>query len=117
MAVVSGAGQSKEPIIEATSQTLNEPPTRVQVMLGDSVRPWLTLFVLAFLLWLLITYGGLLAEVIAVVFGGYLIHLAIAPLANRLADRRVPRGVTVLLLYIAFFSVLALIVRFAAPAA
>src|SRR5687767_6668983 len=115
MALTSSANNDPDAILKATAEQPNEPPTEVSVKLGDGLRPWLSLFAVAFMLWLLISYGRLLAEVLAVVFGGYLLSLAISPLASRLAERRIPRGVTVILIYLAIFSVLALIVRFTAP--
>src|SRR5687768_7367658 len=115
MALASIAGNDQEPIIQATAEQDNKPLTEVQVMLGSSLRPWISLFLVAIGLWLVISYGRLIAEVVAVVFGGYLLSLAISPLATRLAQRRIPRAVTVSLIYLAVFSVLALIVKLTAP--
>jgi predicted PurR-regulated permease PerM len=115
MALASSAGNDQEPIIQATAEQNDQPPTEVQIRLGSSLRPWISLFLVALALWLVISYGRLIAEVIAVVFGGYLLSLAIAPLATRLAQRRIPRALTVLLIYLGIFSALALIAKLTAP--
>lgn len=115
MASISQADNPREPLIEAVADTPSGEPTKVEVMLGQGLRPWMSLFAVAFILWLLITYGALLAEVLAVVFGAYLLNLAIRPLAMRLAKRKIPPSFTVLLVYMAIFALGALLVRFTLP--
>lgn len=115
MASLSQANDPRQPVIEATAETPSGEPTKVEVMLGQGWRPWMSLFIVAFLLWLLITYGRLLAEVLAVVFGAYLLNLAIRPLAMRLAKRKIPPSFTVLLVYTAIFALGGLLVRFTLP--
>jgi predicted PurR-regulated permease PerM len=102
-------------IVEASAEKTGPGATEVEVRIASGLRPWLSLFAVALILWLLISYGRLLAEVLAVGFGAYLLHLAMRPLANRLAKRRIPAGVTVILLYLAAASVIALMVHFTAP--
>lgn len=67
-----------------------------------SHRPtfWLSLLGVALAFWLIVSYAALLLEVAGVLFGALLLSLAIAPLAERLARRRVPRGLTVLAVYL-----------------
>lgn len=80
-----------------------------------NVRLLLTLLLAGLLLWLLVTYGRLLTEVIMVVFAAFLVNLAIRPLADRLYGYRIPRGVTVLAVYAVVVGLLYLLVRFTLP--
>lgn len=111
----SGLTNENPAIIEASTETTAPGATEVEVRIANGLRPWLSLFGVALILWLLISYGRLIAEVLAVGFGAYLLHLAIWPLANRLSRRRIPAGVTVILVYLAVASVIALMVHFTAP--
>ena len=65
-----------------------------------SGRTWLALLLLAFTGWLATTHFPLILEISTILLGAFLLSLAIAPLAERLARWRVPRGVTVLSIYI-----------------
>lgn len=69
-----------------------------------SLKTWLALFALGLALWLTVRYAGLIMELIWIVFGALLLALAIHPLAEYLARRRVPRGVTVLAVYLALLA-------------
>ncbi len=78
--------------------TVTPPPWRL------SLRTWVTLLALGLALWLTITYAGLILEVIWVLFGAFLLSLAIRPLSNALARWYIPRGVTVLGVYLALLG-------------
>jgi predicted PurR-regulated permease PerM len=78
------------------------PPWRL------SLRSWIGLLALGLTLWLTITYATLLLEVMWLLFGALLLSLAIRPLANALARRRIPRGVAVLGVYAGSGGILAL---------
>jgi predicted PurR-regulated permease PerM len=80
------------------------------------VQGWLKLLVLGLVLWVLITYAGLLMEVLWVLFGALLLSLAIHPVVSTLARWRIPRGVTVLGVYVLFGVILALLGALVAPA-
>jgi predicted PurR-regulated permease PerM len=77
---------------------------------------WLGLLALGLALWLLITYAGLLLEVLWVLFGAMLLITAIHPLVSRLAHWRIPRGLTVLGVYALLGLILALLGVLVAPA-
>jgi predicted PurR-regulated permease PerM len=79
------------------------PPWRL------SLQAWIALLALGLALWLTITYAGLLLEVIWVLFGAFLLSLAICPLADALTRWHIPRGVTVLGVYAGLGGVLALL--------
>jgi predicted PurR-regulated permease PerM len=64
------------------------------------------LFVVGLALWLTITYASLLVEIAALLFGSFLISLAIRPAANALERWRIPRFVTVLLVYLIILALL-----------
>ena len=81
-----------------------------------SILIWLGLLALGFTLWLLITYAGLLMEVMWVLFGALLLSLALHPVVIALARWRIPRGMTVLGVYVLFGVVLALLGTLVAPA-
>jgi predicted PurR-regulated permease PerM len=81
-----------------------------------STQGWLRLLALGLVLWVLITYAALLMEVLWVLFGALLLSLAIHPVVSTLARWRIPRGVTVLGVYVLFGLVLALLGTLVAPA-
>lgn len=83
----------------------------MQKLPGGRMSPqlWLGLFTLVLALWLTITYASLLIEVLAALFGAFLISLAIRPVADWLGRWRVPRAVTVLAVYLLVIAVLALV--------
>jgi predicted PurR-regulated permease PerM len=64
-------------------------------------QTWLGLLTLGLAWWLITTYFGLITEMIRLVFGAFLISLAIRPLADALVHWRIPRGITVLGVYVA----------------
>ncbi|WP_066790869.1 AI-2E family transporter [Chloroflexus islandicus] len=61
---------------------------------------WISLLGVALAFWLIVSYATLLLEVAGVLFGATLLSLAIAPLADRLAHWRIPRGITVVAIYL-----------------
>jgi predicted PurR-regulated permease PerM len=74
-----------------------------------SWQAWFGLLGLGLALWLAITYAGLIMEIIWILFGAFLFSLAIRPLADVLARRRIPRGVTVLGVYVGLIGLLAVL--------
>jgi predicted PurR-regulated permease PerM len=60
----------------------------------------LRLLGVALAFWLIVSYAPLILEVVGVLFGALLLSLAIAPLADGFARYRIPRGVTVLSVYL-----------------
>lgn len=66
-----------------------------------SLQAWLALFGLGLALWLAVTYFQELMAVGWVLFGAVLLSLALRPLADRLRRYHIPRGVTVLVAYVA----------------
>jgi len=71
-----------------------------------SWQAWLGLLALGVALWAAISYAGLIMEIVWIIFGALLLSLAIGPLADRLARRRVPRPLTVLGVYVALIGLL-----------
>lgn len=78
-------------------------------------KAWFGLLILALVAWLVISQAALIVEVGAVLFGAYLLSLAISPVADFMAARRVPRAVTVLVFYGLMFAVLVLAGRLLVP--
>lgn len=71
-----------------------------------SGQAWLSLLALGVALWTAISYASLIMEIIWILFGAFLLSLAIRPLADRLARRRVPRPLTVLGVYVSLIGLL-----------
>jgi predicted PurR-regulated permease PerM len=69
-------------------------------------QSWLALLGLGLTLWLTITYSDGLLEMLAILFGAFLLSLAIRPLADALARWRIPRGLTVLGVYLGLLGLL-----------
>jgi predicted PurR-regulated permease PerM len=80
-----------------------------------SLQGWLGLLGLGLVLWIIITHASLLVQVLWVLFGALLISLAIWPLADLLARRRIPRAVTVLGVYLGIALLLSLVGSLLAP--
>jgi predicted PurR-regulated permease PerM len=74
-----------------------------------SFQAWIGLLTLGIALWFTLTYAELLLEVLWVLFGAFLLSLAIRPLADALAGWHVPRPVTVIGFYAALGAILALL--------
>jgi predicted PurR-regulated permease PerM len=81
-----------------------------------SLHVWLGLLALGLLLWLTITYAGLLMEILWVLFGALLLSIGIYPAVSKLARWRIPRAVTVLGFYLLLGLLLALLGSLVAPA-
>jgi predicted PurR-regulated permease PerM len=93
---------------------MTSKPTRSGWRLSPHV--WLGLLALGLLLWLTITYAGLLMEILWVLFGALLLSIAIYPAVSMLARWRIPRAVTVLGIYLLFGLLLAFLGSLVAPA-
>jgi predicted PurR-regulated permease PerM len=78
-------------------------------ILRMDLRTWLALLSLGVALMLVSSQAALLVEIFWVLFGSLLLSLSIRPLAHALAQRRVPRAVTVIGVFIASGLVLALV--------
>jgi predicted PurR-regulated permease PerM len=81
-----------------------------------SLQAWLGLLALGLVLWLTTSYARVLVEILWVLFGALLISVAIHPLVEALARRRIPRVVTVLGIYFLLGLLLALLGALATPA-
>ncbi len=77
---------------------------------------WLALVTAGLAIWLAITYSWLIVEVLGVVFGAFLLSLSMRPLADFLARWRIPRGMTVVGLYVVAVGLLVLFGRLTVPA-
>lgn len=64
-----------------------------------SGQAWLALFSLGIALWLTITNFGLIVEIGAVLFGAYLLNLALRPIVDHLETKRIPRAISASLIY------------------
>jgi predicted PurR-regulated permease PerM len=91
---------------------MNEPASRPWRL---SLQAWLGLLGLGLAMWLIISYASLLAQVLWVLFGALLVSLSIRPLADALARRRIPRGVTVVGVYLGIALFLSLVGTLLAP--
>jgi len=65
-----------------------------------SAQAWLALLALGLTFWLIYSQSALLVEMAGVLFGGLLVGLSIRPVAGALANRKVPRGLTVIVVYL-----------------
>ena len=74
-----------------------------------SLQGWLGLFTLGVALWLTILYAGVMVEVLGVIFGALLVSLAMRPMVDALGRMHVPRTLSILLAYLGFASLIALI--------
>lgn len=74
-----------------------------------SLQAWLSLLGLGLTLWLIVSYSELLLEIFLILFGAFLLSLAIRPLADTLARWRIPRWLTVLGVYLGLLGVLAIV--------
>jgi len=87
------------------------PPSAWRPNLGT----WLGLAGAGFALWLVIHEADLIFDVAAVLLTGYLLCLVIAPLADLLEKRRIPRAVAVLVFYALSFCALVLLAHLLLP--
>jgi predicted PurR-regulated permease PerM len=92
---------------QASQRTLAEPArgSGFRVSLQAWLAP-LALLALGLTLWLIVRHTALIFAVGGVLFGAVLLDVAIRPLADRLASRKVPRSVTVLAVYLLAAGVL-----------
>jgi predicted PurR-regulated permease PerM len=74
-----------------------------------SLQGWLSLFLLGLALWLTTLYAGVIVEVLGVIFGALLVSLAIRPMVDILGRLHVPPPLSVILAYLGFASLIALI--------
>jgi predicted PurR-regulated permease PerM len=81
-----------------------------------SSQGWLGLLALGLVLWLTVTYAGLLMEILWVLFGALLLSIAMYPVVSTLARWRIPRAATVLGIYVVFGLLLAFLGSLVAPA-
>jgi len=73
-----------------------------------SFQAWISLFILGLAFLTIFTYSGLIEEIVGVVFGAILLSLAIRPLADILEQRHIPRGISVILVYVGLGGLFAL---------
>lgn len=74
-----------------------------------SLQAWISLFLLALVIYLTIQFASLLLEIGGVLFGAFLLSLAIRPLSDTLRRWHIPRWITVILVYIGIGGILALL--------
>jgi predicted PurR-regulated permease PerM len=80
-----------------------------------TLQGWLALFALGLCLWLTTTYFSTILQVGWILFGAFLLSVAIRPLADRLAHHRIPRSVTVLVIYLALIGMVVLLMYLLVP--
>jgi len=66
-----------------------------------SFQAWLSLLALALAIWMTISYARLLSEVGGILLGAFLLSLGMRPLVDILEKWHIPRGVTVLVIFVA----------------
>jgi predicted PurR-regulated permease PerM len=74
-----------------------------------TLRTWGSLLALGLVLWLVITQAELILEMMWVLLGALLIGLTIRPMADFLGQWHIPRGVTVLGVYLVIVALLVLL--------
>jgi predicted PurR-regulated permease PerM len=80
-----------------------------------SMQGWWALFALGVALALTFNYAQLIIEIAWIVFGAFLLSLAMRPLADQLLRQNVPRGLTVIGIYIAFAGLIFAIAKLLVP--
>jgi predicted PurR-regulated permease PerM len=73
-----------------------------------SFQAWISLFILGLAFLTIFTYSGLIEEIVGVLFGAILLSLAIRPLADILQRRHIPRGISVIIVYVGLGGLFAL---------
>ncbi|MCB9155896.1 MAG: AI-2E family transporter [Caldilineaceae bacterium] len=73
------------------------------------MQAWLSLLSLGLIFWFIINNSVLLFKLLAIVLGAWLLSLAIRPIADRLARRQIPRGVTTVSVFIVSVGFLVLL--------
>ncbi len=84
-------------------------------VLHISLQAWLALVGLGLTLWVAIMHAPLILEIFWILLGAFLLSLALRPPTDYLAHRRVPRGITVLLVYIVLCGLVAFIAGLLVP--
>lgn len=79
------------------------------------LQVWLALLTLGLTTWLTITYFTLLVQISTVLLSAFLLSLTISPLADQLTRLRVPRGLTVLGVYIALIGLFSMLGDLVSP--
>ncbi|MEZ4620048.1 MAG: hypothetical protein R2867_31725 [Caldilineaceae bacterium] len=69
-----------------------------------SVQGWLALLTLILTAWFMIDNLAMLLELTWILFGAFILGVMIRPVADRLVQWRIPRGITVLLAYISLLT-------------
>jgi len=80
-----------------------------------SFQCWFALLALALVGWFIIENIALLFELTWILFGAFILSVVIRPVVDRLAKRRVPRGITVILAYALLVVSSFVILRLLAP--
>jgi predicted PurR-regulated permease PerM len=80
-----------------------------------SLKTWLSLLALGLTLWLVISYFGLIFEIIGVLLGAFLLSLAISPLADASNRWHIPRAVAVIIAYLGLGGILAGLITLLIP--
>lgn len=65
-----------------------------------SAQAWFSLLSLVLVIWLIVNHTALLFKLGWIVLGAFLLSLAIRPIADWLAQWRLPRGATTLMFFI-----------------
>lgn len=76
---------------------------------------WLALLTLGLTLWLTISHFAIILEVVWILFGAFLLSLAMRPVVDGVAGWRIPRSFTVLILYLLMLGLLVLIGSLVVP--
>jgi predicted PurR-regulated permease PerM len=80
-----------------------------------SQRAWLALLALGLSLWLIITFGRVIAVLLWVLLGALLLSLAMRPAVRRAERHKWPRTLTVVGLYLVMFLVMVLLIELLLP--
>lgn len=80
-----------------------------------SAQSWLALLALILCVWFIFDNVAMLLELIWLLFGAFILSVMIRPIADRLANRHIPRGVTVLLAYGVLLAGIIVVLRLLIP--
>lgn len=92
----------------------NDPKTQIKLY-RISLRGWLALLALVLVSWFIIENTALLFELTWILLGAFILSVMIRPAVDLFAQRRVPRGVTVLLAYALLVVSSFIVLRLLAP--
>lgn len=92
-----------------------EPSSPRHQVLRIGLQAWISLLALGIALWLVVSGAHLLWQLISILLGAVLVSLGIRPILDILERGRIPRGASVLLIYLLLLGFLAVVADLFVP--